>query len=86
VTLLNAIAGVIIGGASLFGGRGSVWNAIVGALTIGVIENGLALLNVSPFAESVFVGATILLAVELDVLRSILERRIRTLQANLVQA
>jgi ribose transport system permease protein len=83
VTLLNAIAGVIIGGASLFGGRGSVWNAIIGALTIGVIENGLALENVSPFAESIFVGVTILVAVELDVLRSILERRIRTLQANL---
>jgi ribose transport system permease protein len=83
VTLLNAIAGVIIGGASLFGGRGSVWNAIIGALTIGVIENGLALENVSPFAESIFVGVTILVAVELDVLRSVLERRIRTLQANL---
>jgi ribose transport system permease protein len=86
VTLLNAIAGVIIGGASLFGGRGSVWNAIIGALTIGVIENGLALENVSPFAESIFVGVTILVAVELDVVRSVLERRIRTLQANLAAA
>jgi ribose transport system permease protein len=83
VTLLNAIAGVIIGGASFFGGRGNVWNAIIGALTLGVIENGLALQNVSPFAESIFVGVTILVAVELDVLRSVLERRIRTLQANL---
>jgi ribose transport system permease protein len=86
VTLLNAIAGVIIGGASFFGGRGNVWNAIIGALTIGVIENGLALENVSPFAESIFVGATILVAVELDVLRSVLERRIRTLRANLAAA
>ena len=86
VTLLNAIAGVIIGGASFFGGRGNVWNAIIGALTIGVIENGLALQNVSPFAESIFVGATILVAVELDVLRSVLERRIRTLRANLAAA
>jgi ribose transport system permease protein len=86
VTLLNAIAGVIIGGASFFGGRGNVWNAIIGALTIGVIENGLALQNVSPFAESIFVGATILVAVELDVLRSFVERRIRTLRANLAAA
>jgi ribose transport system permease protein len=86
VTLLNAIAGVIIGGASFFGGRGNVWNAIIGALTIGVIENGLALQNVSPFAESIFVGVTILVAVELDVLRSVLERRIRSLQANLAAA
>jgi ribose transport system permease protein len=84
VTLLNAIAGVIIGGASLFGGRGSVWNAIVGALTIGVIENGLALLNISPFAEGIFVGATILAAVEFDVLRTTLETRIRTVRANLI--
>jgi ribose transport system permease protein len=82
VTLLNSIAGVIIGGASLFGGRGSVWNAIVGALTIGVIENGLALLNISPFAESIFVGATILVAVELDVVRANVERRVRALRAN----
>jgi ribose transport system permease protein len=83
VTLLNAIAGVIIGGASFFGGRGSVWNAIVGALILGVIEDGLGLLNISPFDESIFVGLTILAAVELDVVRSHLERRIRTYQTNL---
>lgn len=86
VTLLNAIAGVIIGGASLFGGRGSVWNAIIGSLTIGVIENGLALQNVSPFAESIFVGVTILVAVEFDVVRSTVERRIRALRANAAAA
>lgn len=80
--LLDAIAAVIIGGASIVGGRGSVWNCIAGALLIGVIRNGLALLNLSPFVEGIVVGATILLAVELDVLRNHLERRIRAIHAN----
>jgi ribose transport system permease protein len=83
--LLNAIAGVIIGGASLFGGRGSVRNALVGALIIGAIEDGLALLNASPYAENVFIGLIILAAVELDVVRANLERRIRTMQSNLAR-
>lgn len=80
--LFDAIAAVVIGGASISGGRGKVGNCIVGALMIGVIRNGLALLNFSPFAEGVLVGITILLAVELDVLRRYVERRIRTLQTN----
>lgn len=80
--LFDAIAAVIIGGASILGGRGNVGNCIVGALMIGVIRNGLALLNWSPFAEGILVGVTILLAVELDVLRTHLERRVRTLYAN----
>jgi len=73
---------VIIGGASFLGGRGSVWNALVGALTLGVIRNGLDLLGISPFTQYAVVGVTILFAVELDVLRAQLERRVRTLQAN----
>jgi ribose transport system permease protein len=80
--LLDAVAAVIIGGASILGGRGSVWDCLVGALLIGVIRNGLALLNFSPYLEGLLVGATILLAVELDVLRTGLERRIRAMQAN----
>jgi ribose transport system permease protein len=79
--LFDAIAAVIIGGASISGGRGSVGNCIVGALMIAVIRNGLALMNLSPFAEGILVGVTILVAVELDVLRTHLERRIRTLHA-----
>jgi ribose transport system permease protein len=82
--LLNAIAGVFIGGASFFGGRGSIRNALVGAFIIVVIENGLGLLNVSPYAEDLFIGVIILGAVELDVLRANLERRIRTMQTNRV--
>jgi hypothetical protein len=46
---LNAIAAVVIGGASLFGGRGSMLGTILGVLLIGVINNGLTLHNVEPF-------------------------------------
>jgi ribose transport system permease protein len=81
LSALDAVAGVIIGGASFLGGRGSVWNALVGALTLGVIRNGLDLLGISPFTQYAVVGVTILLAVELDVLRAQLERRVRTLHA-----
>ena len=79
--LFDAIAAVVIGGASIFGGRGSVWNAIVGALMIGVIRNGLALLDMSPFVEGMLVGSTILVAVLLDVLRARLETRMRAIRA-----
>jgi ribose transport system permease protein len=78
---LTAIAAVIIGGASFFGGRGGVLNVIVGALIIGVIQNGLNLLNVNVYYQLVATGVIVVLAVELDVLRRRLEERFRTLQA-----
>jgi ribose transport system permease protein len=81
---LDAIAAVIIGGASFFGGRGTVGNAIVGALTIGVIRNGLNLLGVDAAWQLVAVGVVVVIAVELDVVRSHLERRFRVLQATFV--
>ena len=80
--LLDAIAAVIIGGASILGGRGTVFNCLIGALLIGVIRNGLALMGFSPFLQGLLVGTTILLAVQLDVVRTMVERRIRTIQAN----
>jgi ribose transport system permease protein len=80
--LLDAIAAVIIGGASILGGRGSVWNCLIGALLLGVIRNGLALIGASPFLQGLLVGATILVAVQLDVVRTVVERRIRTIQSN----
>jgi ribose transport system permease protein len=76
---LDAIAAVIIGGAAFTGGRGGVSNAIVGALTLGVIRNGLNLLGVDPFIQIVIVGLTIVVAVELDVIRSAVEGRFRAL-------
>ncbi len=63
---LNAIAAVVIGGASLFGGRGSMLGTILGVLLIGVINNGLTLKNVEPFWVQFIQGAVIFLAVLLD--------------------
>jgi ribose transport system permease protein len=66
---LDAIAAVIIGGASFFGGKGSVGGTLIGVLIIGVLRNGLNLLNVSPFAQMSIMGAVIIIAVYVDVLR-----------------
>ncbi|MFF5211825.1 ABC transporter permease [Streptosporangium sp. NPDC000396] len=76
---LAAIAAVIIGGTSLAGGRGSLLGTLVGALVLGVIDNGMNLLDVSPFLQNVVKGLVILLAVfldrNLDVLRRLMPRR-----------
>lgn len=63
---LDAIAAVVIGGTSLSGGKGSIWGTVIGAVTIGVLNNGLVLLNVSPFWQQVVKGFVILLAVIID--------------------
>jgi ribose transport system permease protein len=78
---LDSIAAVVIGGASFLGGRGNVGNALVGALMIGVIRNGMNLLNVDAFLQPIVIGVVIVLAVESDVLRARLEDRFRVLQA-----
>jgi ribose transport system permease protein len=75
---LAAISAVIIGGASFFGGRGTVGGAIVGVLIFGVINNGLNLLNVSTYFQLVAIGVIVVVAVELDVVRRKLEERFRT--------
>lgn len=63
---LDAIAAVVIGGTSLSGGKGTVWGTVIGAVIIGVLNNGLVLLNVSPFWQQVVKGGVILLAVTID--------------------
>ncbi|WP_077296726.1 ribose ABC transporter permease [Virgibacillus pantothenticus] len=63
---LDAIAAVVIGGTSLSGGRGRIFGTLIGALIIGVIDNGLNLLNVSSFYQQIVKGLVILLAVLLD--------------------
>lgn len=63
---LDSIAAVVIGGTSLTGGRGSIGGTVLGAIIIGVLNNGLVLLNVSPFWQQVLKGAVILAAVIID--------------------
>jgi ribose transport system permease protein len=71
---LQVIAAVVIGGTSLFGGRGSLVGTFIGALLIGVINNGLTLLNVNPFWTQFIQGVVIFVAVLLDALN---QRRIK---------
>lgn len=63
---LDSIAAVVIGGTSLSGGRGTIMGTVLGAIIIGVLNNGLVLLNVSPFWQQVVKGGVILLAVIID--------------------
>ncbi len=63
---LDAIAAVILGGTSLSGGQGAVVPTIIGALILGVLDNILTLMNVSPFAANIVKGIVILLAVLAD--------------------
>ena len=67
---LDSIAAVVIGGTSLSGGRGSILGTIIGCLIIGVLNNGLILLQVSPFWQQVVKGLVILLAVAIDKLNT----------------
>lgn len=64
--LLLAIAGPVIAGTSLFGGRGFVWSALLGALVIGSISNGMDLLALSSDIKFMITGAVLLLAVTID--------------------
>ena len=66
---LDTIAAVVIGGASLSGGVGSIGGTAVGVLIIGVLRNGLNLLGVSPFIQQVIIGVVIALAVAADTWR-----------------
>jgi ribose transport system permease protein len=66
---LNAIAAVVIGGTGLFGGEGTVYGTLIGALLMAVIGNGLNLLNVNPFWQQVVIGSIIILAVLMTNLR-----------------
>jgi len=64
--LLLAIAGPVIAGTSLFGGRGSVWDALLGALVIGSIANGMDLLALASSVKFMITGGVLLLAVVID--------------------
>ena len=66
---LDAIAACIIGGASFFGGRGTVLGVFAGVMIMGILRNGLNLMDVSSFWQQVLIGSIIVLAVYIDVLR-----------------
>lgn len=66
---MDAIAATVIGGASLSGGSGSIVGAIIGAAIMGILRNGLVLLDVSAYWQQTVIGAVIILAVALDNLR-----------------
>ncbi len=63
---LDVIAAVVIGGTSLFGGVGSIARTVVGVLLIGILRNGLVLLNVSSFVQMIVIGAVLVAAVAFD--------------------
>ncbi len=66
---LNAIAAVVIGGTSLFGGRGHMSGTVIGAFIPAVLRNGFILMAVQPFWQNVVVGAVLILAVYIDQVR-----------------
>ncbi len=72
---LTAITATIIGGTNLFGGRGSVVGTLIGALIMGVLQNGLNLTAVRPFYQQIAIGAVLILAVWLDRINSSEGRR-----------
>ena len=64
--LLGALAAVVIGGVSLFGGRGNVWGAVVGGILIGSLQNGLGLMNTSTQVQWTVEGIVLIVAVVID--------------------
>jgi ribose transport system permease protein len=63
---LESVAAVVLGGVSLFGGRGSIFHVAVGVAFVSILSNGLNLLNVSSYTQMMIVGATLVIAVAFD--------------------
>ncbi len=66
---LNVIAGVVIGGVSLFGGSGSIIGAVIGLLIMAVVNNGLVVIKLDPYWQTVAIGLIMIIAVAIDILR-----------------
>jgi ribose transport system permease protein len=71
-----AIASAVLGGTSLFGGRGSLWAALIGAVLITTVQNGLVMINANPYAYPVITGLVIFLAALIDSMRLALLARL----------
>ena len=65
----QAIAAVVIGGTSLLGGRGSIWSTLIGAAVLGVLANGMNLMNISFYYQLLLQGVIIIIAVSMDQFR-----------------
>jgi inositol transport system permease protein len=73
---LTVIASVVIGGTSLFGGSGTIFGTVIGSILIGVLLNGLVLMNVSSYIQQIVIGVIIVLAVAFDTFAKSRRRRI----------
>jgi ribose/xylose/arabinose/galactoside ABC-type transport system permease subunit len=73
---LTVIASVVIGGTSLFGGSGTIFGTVIGSILIGVLLNGLVLLNVSSYIQQIVIGVIIVLAVAFDTFAKSRRRRL----------
>jgi ribose/xylose/arabinose/galactoside ABC-type transport system permease subunit len=71
--LLDGVAAVVIGGASLFGGTGNIGGTVVGSIILSVLTTGLVMMNVPPFWQFVAVGSVVILAVLIDQARGLLK-------------
>ena len=72
---LEAIAGVVIGGTNLFGGRGTLLGTVVGVLFLAVVHNGINLVGVSPFLATFAIGALLLFSATIDIAATLAQRR-----------
>lgn len=63
---LNAIAAVVIGGASLSGGKGEIWKTFLGVLILGILQNGFSILNIPSYYQQILIGLIIIFAVIID--------------------
>ena len=77
----DAIAACIVGGASFTGGKGTIWGTLIGALIMAVIRNGLNLMGASNDVQYIVIGAVIILAVTIDVVRNKMEAKARKMAA-----